>query len=199
MIHSHMTKHAMAVALKKEMEKKSFHKISIKNITKSCGLTRQAFYYHFQDIYELLGWIYSHEVVETMHTYQSHENWKDVYLNVFKYIEENKLFCMNTLHSIGRDHLEKFLFVNTAAYLSHIVDDISEGTQVDPSKKELIVDFYTPAFIALVAKWMESGMKEKPEEIVENLAVLVEGTIEKALRQYEANEKGLFHPNNFAG
>lgn len=55
MNNSTITKHLMAESLKKQMEKTSFNKISIQNIVDGCGLTRQAFYYHFQDVYELLG------------------------------------------------------------------------------------------------------------------------------------------------
>jgi probable dihydroxyacetone kinase regulator len=182
---SHITKQLMAISLKQQMEKTPFNKISIQNIVDGCGLTRQAFYYHFQDVYELLGWIYNNEAVEYMEKNKTYKKWKNGYLEVFRYIEKNKSFCMNTLHSIGRDHLERFLFANTACYLTLIVDEISEKINVTEKAKKLIVDFYTPAFIALVAKWMEDGMTENPEDIIENVGCLIDGSIERALRQYD--------------
>ncbi len=186
LIHNYRTKEALADSLKKQMVSTPFNKISIQNVTQGCGLTRQAFYYHFQDIYELLGWIYSHEVVEGM---SKSKSWKNAYLKVFQYIEKNKSFCMNTYHSIGREHLERFLFANTAQFLSQKIYELSEGMQVTESKKKFVVDFYTPAFIALVAKWMDSGMKEKPENIILNLSELLDGTIMRVLKQYEEKRK----------
>ena len=60
---SNITKHAIAAALKELCREKSFDKISIADITSTCGLNRQTFYYHFEDKYELLNWIYYTEGV----------------------------------------------------------------------------------------------------------------------------------------
>ena len=56
-----ITKKAIAAALKQVCREKPFDKISIADITAVCGLNRQTFYYHFQDKYELLSWIYYNE------------------------------------------------------------------------------------------------------------------------------------------
>ncbi len=36
------------------VKKKSIDKITIKNIVEQCGITRQSFYYHFSDIFNLI-------------------------------------------------------------------------------------------------------------------------------------------------
>jgi len=182
---SDVTKQLLAESLKKLMKKTPFNKISIHNIVDECGLTRQAFYYHFQDAYELLGWIYSSEALEYGRKEINYKTWEAAYLEVFKYIENNKIFCMNTLHSIGRGHLERFLFANTAAYLTNIVNEIASDMNVTEENKKFIVDFYTPAFIAVLAKWMEEGMKEEPINIVKNVVAIMDGNVKKALKEYE--------------
>ena len=53
---SNITKHAIAAALKELCREKSFDKISIADITSTCGLNRQTFYYHFADTYALMDW-----------------------------------------------------------------------------------------------------------------------------------------------
>ena len=37
--------------------RKSFDKITIKDLVQECGISRQAFYYHFQDILDVIEWI----------------------------------------------------------------------------------------------------------------------------------------------
>ncbi len=182
---SDVTKQLMAESLKKLMKKTPFNKISIHNIVEDCGLTRQAFYYHFQDVYELLGWIYSNEALEYGRKEINYETWEAAYLEVFEYIEKNKQFCMNTLNSIGRGHLERFLIANTATYLTNIVNEVAIDMHVTEKNKKFIVDFYTPAFIAVLVKWMEDGMKEDPHNVVQNVGALVGGNIKKALTEYE--------------
>lgn len=56
-----ITKRAIATGLKELVDEKPFNKISIRDITEKCGLNRQTFYYHFQDKYELVNWIYYQE------------------------------------------------------------------------------------------------------------------------------------------
>lgn len=51
------TKKALAAALKKMMEVKPIDKITVKDLVEICGVNRQTFYYHFDDVYDLLEWV----------------------------------------------------------------------------------------------------------------------------------------------
>ena len=48
------TKKKLASALKQAMKKKPFGKITVSELIKTCGINRNTFYYHFEDIYALL-------------------------------------------------------------------------------------------------------------------------------------------------
>lgn len=58
---SQTTKWAMAMALKRIMTQKPLSKITIADITEACGINRMTFYYHFQDIFDLIDWICQEE------------------------------------------------------------------------------------------------------------------------------------------
>ena len=58
------TKKALANSLKNAMKKKPFSKITVKEITDDCNLNRNTFYYHFEDIYDLLRWMFDSEAVQ---------------------------------------------------------------------------------------------------------------------------------------
>ena len=51
------TKLQLEEAFKKLLLEKPFHKITIKDLTDACYLSRMSFYYHFQDLYDLTEWI----------------------------------------------------------------------------------------------------------------------------------------------
>ena len=63
---SELTKKALVAAAAELLKKKPLDKITIKEITDTCGLTRNTFYYHFQDIYDLLGWMLIKEADEIL-------------------------------------------------------------------------------------------------------------------------------------
>ena len=53
---SQVTKRALEASLKNLLLKKPLNKITINDITEDCGMNRMTFYYHFQDIYDLVEW-----------------------------------------------------------------------------------------------------------------------------------------------
>ena len=57
-----ITKHALADALKKCMQEDPFEKVTVAAICRRCDLNRKSFYYHFQDKYELVNWIFDQEI-----------------------------------------------------------------------------------------------------------------------------------------
>lgn len=54
---SQTTKRAIAASLKKLLETTPLSKITIADIAEDCCISRMTFYYHFQDIYDLVKWI----------------------------------------------------------------------------------------------------------------------------------------------
>ena len=51
-------KEQMAASLKKLMTRKNLGRITIQELADDCGINRYTFYYHFQDIYDLLSWTF---------------------------------------------------------------------------------------------------------------------------------------------
>ena len=51
------TKKAIAFALKDLLSEKPLDKITINDIAEKAEINRQTFYYHFQDIVDLVEWI----------------------------------------------------------------------------------------------------------------------------------------------
>ena len=50
------TKQILEESLKKLMLQKPLDKITIRDLTEDCDISRMAFYYHFKDIYDLVEW-----------------------------------------------------------------------------------------------------------------------------------------------
>jgi len=185
MSNSFLTRNALAHSLKKLMEHTPLNKITVKHLVDDCGLNRQTFYYHFQDIFDLLGWIYRTEAVESISQYRSYSTWTDGFYKIFCYIESNRTFCSNTLHSLGRNHLDAFLYEVTNDLVMGVIHELAREMEVSAEDKRFIANFYTLAFTGLVIQWMRDGMKDKPEHIIAKLSGLIEGNFLRALHRYE--------------
>ena len=82
------TKLALANALKKLLQKKFLDDITVKELVEECEVNRQTFYYHFQDIYDLLRWFLEHETSEAL---RGADCWQDALRAAFRFVQDNHL------------------------------------------------------------------------------------------------------------
>ena len=179
-----ITKKALAASLKVMMGRLPLDKITVKALVADCGVNRQTFYYHFQDIYDLLDWIYTREALDSISNYRTYDTWQQGFLKIFHYVLDNKKFCMGTYRSMGREHLNLFLHQAVYELLMAVIEEVSADMQVQKEDKNFIAKFYTYAFIGIMLEWIRDDMSEDPESIIERLSVLIEGDMEKAINKY---------------
>ena len=80
------TKHALADALKQMMEVKPIAKITVKDRVEICNVNRQTFYYHFDDVYDLLEWVFEEDANKVLPQEVVYEHWREDVVSFFKYL-----------------------------------------------------------------------------------------------------------------
>ncbi|GFZ33625.1 TetR family transcriptional regulator [Clostridium zeae] len=180
----HETKAILANALIAMLQKRSIDKITVKDLVEECGLTRQTFYNHFYDIYDLVEWIYLQTTEKSLAENKDYDTWQQGFYQLLISIRNNKVLVQNTYQSTNRDSLERYMHTVIYDQVLAVVERQAIGMSVDQKHKNFIAHFYSLAFIALICEWIKDGMKEKPEDIVEQTAVLIKGDFEKALNKY---------------
>jgi probable dihydroxyacetone kinase regulator len=193
MSNSSITKEALAASLKKLMMKYHLNEIHIQMITDDCGVTRHTFYTHFQNIYDLLGWLYEHEIVEDLEKCCNYAKWRDGVLQVLNYTLKNRIICLNTFNSMGRDHLEMFLYNTFFHVLNGIISDLAVDMQIDEKQKQEIGDFYVNAIIGVFTGWLKKDMEESPEIVADWIEQMVRGNIVRILSEHNKKRPKQFH------
>lgn len=174
------TKRAIAYTFKDLLKEKPFNKITVNDIASKCDINRQTFYYHFQDIRDLVEWICIDEVDKLLEEKENYEKWEDKFLLIFKIIKEEKIFVKNIYHSVSVEVLRSNLSRLVYPIIYNEIVEKSKGTSLREEDKKFITDFYKFSFVAIVLDWIDKGMYEDPKLIVENVSRLVTGTIDHA-------------------
>ena len=91
MANSVITKTALAQALKELMSEKPFSKISVSEIAEKCRINRKSFYYHFNDKYDLINWIFESEFLEKKKKNGSYLRF-DFIDDLCRYLYETRIF-----------------------------------------------------------------------------------------------------------
>ncbi|MCR6546165.1 dihydroxyacetone kinase transcriptional activator DhaS [Dehalobacterium formicoaceticum] len=191
MSNSNITKLALANSLKGLMAKKAFNKICVSDIVDNCGLTRQAFYYHFKDKYDLMNWIYYTETARFMSSYNKVEHWLDGMLDLCNYMRQNKTFYINALNTTGQNSFQEYLHDYIRDISISVIESI-KSTEFEEEKWGFIVEFISTAFVGLIVRWADNGMKDDPAEYVMKMRSLFDGSI---LYELESQSEGIATEN----
>lgn len=168
---SNLTKIAFANSLKNELNKKDINKITIEEIAEDVGVNRKTFYYHFSDIYSLIEWIYENEVIDELKKPEYENDWKKAYKFITGYILKNKKFIMKTYKL---SELNTFIFNQTCSLIKKKIDE--KNFDITEKEKIFLARFYSHAIVGILIDWVNSGMIDLPDKIIEN--------IDKAIRKY---------------
>lgn len=98
------TKYAFANAIKHLLTTKDLNKVRVKEICDLCEVERPTFYYHFQDKYALVSWIYEQDlkkstkmaggyynVIQLEHLLNIMRKENEFYKKAFSYVSQNAL------------------------------------------------------------------------------------------------------------
>ncbi|CAJ1184411.1 TetR/AcrR family transcriptional regulator [Companilactobacillus nantensis] len=171
-------------ALNTILQTKPIDKITVKDIVTECQLTRQTFYNHFSDIYELVEFSARQNAENILDNLSDYDNWQQGFYDIMIALRNSSNITQNVYKSAYRDLMEKYIYQVIYGYIIKVVEKQATGMTVDQKHKDFIAHFYSLAFIALILEWIMDGMKDDPQDIVDQTAVLVKGDFKKALNKY---------------
>lgn len=184
-----ITRKAIANGMKELTKRKSFDKITVSDITAECGLNRQTFYYHFQDKYELVDWIYYNEAISIIVNDLNYDNWDTKILHFLTKLKGENYFYINTLKASVENEFREYLFKVTVELLCDIISGITVNSEAGEKDIRFVAEFYAYGIVGVVISWALHGMTETPEYITAQLKNLVYGTEKYATLRYQSKNR----------
>ena len=179
-ITSYNTKKLLADTLKNLMRCKAFSKITVSEIIQACGVNRKTFYYHFEDIYALLKWMFEEEAIEVVKHFDLLAHYEDAIRFVMNYVDENDYIISCAYDSIGRDEMKRFFYADFMGVVTSVIDAAEESFEkrIEPDFKEYVAKFYTEAISGMLIDWACDKDKHDREKTVKYLITIIEAALE---------------------
>ena len=182
---SQLTKRALEESLKRLLLTKPLNKITIADITSDCGISRMTFYYHFQDIYDLVEWSCEEDAARAIAGNKTADTWQTGLLDTFLSLRENKPFITSIYHDMSREQVERFLVPVVSDLVKDVVDEHAARRCVREQDRDFIARFFAHALIGTVLDWIARDMRDDPQQLVQRVATIADGAIETALDRLE--------------
>ena len=159
---------ALAESLKDLVQRVPFEKITIKQITDGAGVIRVTFYNHFQDKYDLLGFIVRREILEPVGILLGNSMYKEALTLIFSNLKKDRAFYERAVRIEGQNSFEE---ITEECIYELLMELFSERSSDRPHPKHpwLTVDslarYYARSMNFVVIYWIRSGMTVSPEEV----------------------------------
>ena len=178
------TKTMLCTSLKNIMKHKAFSKITLSELIADCNINRKTFYYHFEDIYDLLKWMLEQEAFAVIKNFDFLTDYKDAFDFVIDYIESNAYFLNCIYDSVGRDELKRFLYQDFIGVMEKIVRDTENKLQVtiDDPFRHFICNFYTEAVAGMVINLFQNPEKLSRDEVYEYVSILLYNSVPAVIK-----------------
>ena len=179
------TKKALADALKKMMAVKAIDRITVNDLVTSCGVSRQTFYYHFNDVYDLLEWVFEEDANANLPREVVYDNWQHDVTLWFRYLYDNSAFALNVYNSNSRLYMLRYIQGRLRACIRSFSEIVAEGRELDRQDFEFIVEFYSNLVVGLIAQWMDQGMTLPKEITTDRVLRVLDNSIENIMARFE--------------
>ena len=159
--------------------KKDLSQVTVKDLLETTGVSRQTFYNHFQDKYDLLEYCVKNieqELTEKINTTQ-YSNSKEFYTNLvmslLEYISENKKMFKSVLKNNFDNSVNK-IFMNTCInYITDMLEKEKDQGIYHKTKIPIIAQFYAGAVISTIVWWIKNDESLDKKELCNSIISLI--------------------------
>ena len=148
-------KQMIAETLVKLLEQKSVDKITVKELVDACGISRQGFYYHFQDIMEVIEWITTQAIQRAVDVSLAAATPQEAVKAVILTLRKNGKLIQHLMASQRRAEIERLLVMSARTYLEKVLRAKAAGLTVKPSDLEAAIHFYSYGLVGMLVETME--------------------------------------------
>lgn len=172
------TKKAIKKAFVELLDKQPLNKISVRSIVEVCGINRNSFYYHFQDIPALIEEIFMDEVEALIEKYPTIYSLNEFVDTVYQELLKNKNAILNIFNSVNRDIFEQYTMKLFDSAVTRYVNIAFEDIKMNEQDKRICILSIKYELFGSMIEYCSNGLKERDIEDIHRLLDICKGVPE---------------------
>ena len=183
------TKDILTTSIKKLMKKKPLDKIPVSEIVNDCGVSRRTFYYHFEDVYDAIGYICENDLKRLIKDEKENESYSDKASRFFNYMIENKSSIVGIQKSSQSWRIRNMYFQITSNYIYEILKNDKFATNVNEHELKVLADCYSTSISAIMVEMVLNDIDAPADFLISLLDDTLVETYRYALKTISKKQK----------
>lgn len=183
---TYQTKKALGNALKELAKHKELSKITVSELITTCNVNRKTFYYHFDDIYDLVKWIIEQETLDKIQNYNLINDYSGTIEFLLNYIESNSHFLISVYYTVGHDIVKNLFKQDLTQIVTQLIDDTEAelNSRIPADFKLFLCDLYIDSTISMLINSIKNPYKYDNDKIVDYFKLTLPSIIPTAIKNY---------------
>lgn len=177
------TKKAIKEAFIALLDERPLNRITVKDIVEACGINRNSFYYHFEDLPALIEELISERVQELIQAHPTVDSLEDCFDAALEFVLQNRRALFHIYNSVSRDVFERHLMEVCYYVVKTYVERDFADRPVDERDKEMLIRYHKCECFGNIIDWLNSGMKDDISAYFHRIYQLKRGWEGEALRR----------------
>ncbi|MCD8085724.1 MAG: TetR family transcriptional regulator [Clostridiales bacterium] len=170
------TREQIANAVRTLLVEKHVKKLTVKDIVEECSITRQTFYYHFEDIPDLLRWIMERDSEKIMQECIAQGDAESGLRYLFLVAVNLRSVVQQGLRTNYGEELEPLLIKRFRACFEQMVDELGLYQRYSRADLRLIIRYHSAAMMGLLREWTDADT-EQLDHIVHQVYLILMGEV----------------------
>lgn len=177
------TKKAIRNSFIKLLNERPVAQITVKDIVEDCGINRNSFYYHYQDLPSMIEEIILEEADEIIRKHPTVDSLEEGLDFAVSFVLENKRAALHLYHSANRDLFEQYLWKVCEHVVDTYISTAFSDYPVGKSDKSIIIRYYKWCCFGAILDWLNTGLKDDVQAFFYRMGQLKRGMLEEMIRR----------------
>ncbi len=169
-------KEVIAGVTKTLLFKKKVKKLTVKEIVEECNITRQAFYYHFADIPELLKWMLEKDTEKLLEQCLEEKNPESGLFHLFSFAINVQPYIRVSMHSNYGNEIEKLLDEFMYSFFDRATERAEVYKHYSKAERDFVIQYHCFAIKGILNQWSEKDTQNL-SFIVHQIYLILSGKI----------------------
>lgn len=142
------------------LEQRPLNRITVKDIVEACGVNRNSFYYHFEDLPALIEEIVAEQVTELVQRHPTVDSLEQGFDAAVEFLQRRRRSVLHIYNSVSRDLFERYLMELCRHVVTTYIEAGFQDRRISREDKDLLIRYHRCECFGNIIDWLNHGMED---------------------------------------